>query len=336
MKYEIIKIENSYHIKMSINKNDILSDYISSYASLIAQTEFILESLEKNYVPKLEKFRRMNLEKKDPLNIPISDIDFGFLGYVRADLTYELFFPVDHPFYDKINKILEETVNDENLHSAIKNHPRYFIYHADKLFFIPASDSFTLMSNRWYQVKNMFVVYLFALFEGYIKHLFNQIMLFRPDLMKSDKKISHKEIIEAKNIDDIYEIIAKSKLDVLSNKLIDEIKDLLKNVLGFSDSDINEYLKWEYLEKWRGIRNLIVHNNGKISEEHILKYPEYQALKDSAIQIETNDIREISAKMKDLFRFIKEKACAKYNWKGSPEKPNKNLDHLIFSRDLVL
>lgn len=130
-------------------------------------------------------------------------------------------------------------------------------------------------------LAGMALTYLAILFENFIELQFNQVLRFKKSLLKNEKSISYKEIIESGNIEKIY-----------STMIDKEIKSFLYDGINGLELFLEKKFKLDVKTKfknWRKIkeiflrRNLIVHNRG-FQDEKYLKIMGYK----KRVRIQTN------------------------------------------------
>ena len=133
--------------------------------------------------------------------------------------------------------------------------------------------AFFMLSNRKLHLNcllDMAHIYLITLFEAFNKDFFTEILNYKTEIMKSKKEIQYEEILKYASIEDLHKYMVKKKIDEISYMNLDEFAEnfLFKHFnidikIGFS--------KWNDLREKYYRRNIIVHNNGKISEIYAQK-----------------------------------------------------------------
>ncbi|MCG3225520.1 MAG: hypothetical protein H7645_01265 [Candidatus Heimdallarchaeota archaeon] len=91
-------------------------------------------------------------------------------------------------------------------------------------------------------------------------------------MKKRSKSIDYETLFDFENLEDIRFHIAAREVENIGYMNIDEIKDYLKNIFNIS---LNKMKDWEDFRENYFRRNVIVHNNSRISEIYVrnLKLP---------------------------------------------------------------
>ena len=119
-------------------------------------------------------------------------------------------------------------------------------------------------------ILKMGLIYFFTLFEAFNKDYFQELFVFKPDLMKGkDKKVDLDDILHLKNIDDLLKSLSQNQGDRFGYIDIDEFA---RFILKKFKVDLKNKLDcWSNLRESYYRRNIIVHNDGKISEVYLKK-----------------------------------------------------------------
>lgn len=119
-------------------------------------------------------------------------------------------------------------------------------------------------------ILNMGLVYFFSLFEAFNKDYFQELYIFKPELMKSEKmKVDLEYLLQFKNIEDLHKSLSKNQIEKLGYTDIDTLERLISKKFNI---DIKNTLDcWSNLRESYYRRNTIVHNDGKISEIYLKK-----------------------------------------------------------------
>jgi len=127
----------------------------------------------------------------------------------------------------------------------------------------------------------MSMIYLFSLFEAFNKDLFQALFLNKPYLMKSKiKELDYETILGFSDINDLHEYLSHKEVDKYGYYDIDELSKFLVETFNISLEEDFEY--WKELRENYYRRNIIVHNDGKISKVYLKKLalPEEQLNKE--------------------------------------------------------
>ena len=119
-------------------------------------------------------------------------------------------------------------------------------------------------------ILKMGLIYFYSLFEAFNKDFFQELYIFKPDLMKGkDKKVDLDEILQFKNIDDLHKSLSQTQVDKFGYLDIDAYAIFI--LKKFNIDLINKLECWSNLRESYYRRNIIVHNDGKKSEIYLKK-----------------------------------------------------------------
>lgn len=119
-------------------------------------------------------------------------------------------------------------------------------------------------------LMRMTLVYLFAIFEAFNKDFFFKLYSSKPELMKSDQKqINYKEILNFTSLEELHNTIASREVEKFGRINIDELAIVLNDKFNIKIEEDFEY--WNVLRENYYRRNIVVHYNGKISENYLKK-----------------------------------------------------------------
>ncbi|HEC37333.1 MAG TPA: hypothetical protein ENI29_03795 [bacterium] len=119
-------------------------------------------------------------------------------------------------------------------------------------------------------ILKMGLIYFFSLFEAFNKDYFQELYLFKPDLMKSkERKVDLEYLLQFENIEDLHRSLSQDQIERFGHQDIDEFAKL---ILKKFNIDLKGNLEcWPNLRESYYRRNIIVHNDGKISELYLKK-----------------------------------------------------------------
>ncbi len=161
--------------------------------------------------------------------------------------------------YAKIINQLENSADGTGIYLS-KQHHEMLEKHREMRRNIPKSE----------HLMNMTLVYLMALFEGFNKKFFQTLLINKPEQMKNrKKKINYEKLVEFDSIDKLHKYLAEEITNKLGYKDIDKFKNFLSE--QYTINLDKEFENWEALRDNYYRRNIIVHNNGRISELCIKK-----------------------------------------------------------------
>lgn len=119
-------------------------------------------------------------------------------------------------------------------------------------------------------LMKMTLIYLFAIFEAFNKDFFFKLYLSKPELMKRDQKqISYREALDFTSLEELHKTIAEREVDKIGRIDVDELAKMLKNKFNINLEEDFKY--WNVLRENYYRRNIVVHNNVKISEVYLKK-----------------------------------------------------------------
>lgn len=116
----------------------------------------------------------------------------------------------------------------------------------------------------------MGLITLFSLFEAFNKDYFQELYCFKPEIMKSKKKLIDLEyVLQFNNIEDLYRSLSQRELEKLGHMNIDDLAALLYKKFNI---DLRKNLNcWSNLRESYYRRNLIVHTDRKVSKTYLEK-----------------------------------------------------------------
>jgi len=119
-------------------------------------------------------------------------------------------------------------------------------------------------------LMKMTLVYLFAIFEAFNKDFFFKLYSCKPELMKSDQKqMNYKEILNFTSLEELLKTITSREVDKFGRINIDKLAKILNDKFYINIEEDFEY--WDVLRENYYRRNIVVHYNGKISEDYLKK-----------------------------------------------------------------
>lgn len=116
---------------------------------------------------------------------------------------------------------------------------------------------------------NMSHIYLIALFEAFNKDYFIELFSSKPKVMHSNRELTYNEVIGFSSIKKLNYFLATKELDCIAYLNIDDFAKYLKTKINIDIK--NNYKNWKMLRENYYRRNIIVHNNGKISSIYAKK-----------------------------------------------------------------
>ena len=159
----------------------------------------------------------------------------------------------------------------------------------------------TLLNVEFYNIHLSSMIYVNTIdsFTTYFKDILSEVVIVKPQILKSQESEKLDFILNHDSIDDLISSIASKKIEELFYKGIGDIEKFFKDRLGVDifktdeqRKNINFYVKQ---------RNLTVHNRRKISKEFAKQFPEF---KNKIGQHLNFDFRYVSRINLSLFNFI--------------------------------
>ena len=116
----------------------------------------------------------------------------------------------------------------------------------------------------------MGLIYFFSLFEAFNKDYFQELYIFKPDLMKSEeKKVDLEYVLQFKSFEALHKSLSQNLIERFGYLDIDKIADL---ILKKFNIDLKNNLEcWPNLRESYYRRNSVVHNDGKKSDIYLQK-----------------------------------------------------------------
>jgi hypothetical protein len=136
------------------------------------------------------------------------------------------------------------------------------------------------------------LVMMLAHLEAFLSDSLRVICRVKPEILKSSKKIDRSKIIDFGNWDEIMEFLIEDYVyDFGWETFKNKIKFLNDNIglsIEISDTEISIF------EDAENIRNIIVHNGGRISQEYINRTKKYDMNVGDLIPITSEFIEEVA------------------------------------------
>ena len=164
-------------------------------------------------------------------------------------------------------------------------------------------------------ILRMGLIYLFSLFEAFNKDFFQTLFKFKPELMKTkDKHLNYEELLNFSDIDELHECITQEEINSLGYLDIDQIADTLMNKFKFNLKEDFEY--WKPLRENYYRRNIIVHNDGKISEIYLKKMSLNKNQQNEELNCDIDYLWKCHDAIKSYMDFIDDSIRKKFNLKS--------------------
>lgn len=122
--------------------------------------------------------------------------------------------------------------------------------------------------------NDMIFIYLFTMFEAFLQDSLKLVLLSHPECMISNRKLNVKDVLSQDSLHEVHNLILGKELDEFGHK---SFNDQIQYLADRFNLDIT---KWsgevDLLAQRRGIRNLMVHNQGKLTQEFKNNFPDFQ------------------------------------------------------------
>lgn len=135
----------------------------------------------------------------------------------------------------------------------------------------------------------------------YFKDILSEIVKVRPQILKSKDTEKLDFILDYRNMDDLIEAISNKKIEELFYKGIEDIEKYFKDRLNieiFKSENIKD--NFNQLIK---MRNLSVHNRGKVSKEFSIQFSEFKGKEGQYLQY---DFPYVSGINLNMFNYLAE------------------------------
>ena len=164
-------------------------------------------------------------------------------------------------------------------------------------------------------ILKMGIIYFYSLFEAFNKDFFQELYIFKPDLMRGkDKKVDLDDMLQSKNIDDLLKSVSQNQVDEFGYIDIDKFASL---ILKKFKIDLKNNLEcWPNLRESYNRRNIIVHNDGKISEKYLEKLSLGSDQLNKELNCDIEYIWKISYDIQTYMDFIDDSIRKKFSLKS--------------------
>src|SRR5262249_37226664 len=144
----------------------------------------------------------------------------------------------------------------------------------------------------------MTLIYLTALYDGFVSDLLLAVWRERPETLKSRRHLTHEEALSASSIEELHALIAHQEAVAFGNDPLRKQMSYLQERLGIATPDDDALAA---LARVRLMRNLFVHHNGRIT-------PDYKALSGQANLIEGEPLEISEADVENASEVLKNTA----------------------------
>ncbi len=133
---------------------------------------------------------------------------------------------------------------------------------------------------------------------SYLKEVLGEVILSRPEILKSNEKESLEYILKFESYDQLISNLTKKKINQLLYGSLKDIKTFFKIRLGINLFENNKQEKeFDMLLKQR---NLIVHNRGVISQKFIDDFNLEQDLLSKSLNFQYSDLSNLNSLINEI------------------------------------
>jgi hypothetical protein len=163
-------------------------------------------------------------------------------------------------------------------------------------------------------VPKMSLIYLLSLFEAFNKDFFQTLFKYKPELMRNkNKNLDYETILNFSDMNDLYDFVIQKEVDNLGYQDIDQIVEKLISMFKINLPDEFEF--WDQLRENYYRRNIIVHNDGKISSPYLNKLERPSEDLNKELKCDDKYLWECSRNIQTYINFITEAIRKKFNIK---------------------
>jgi len=157
----------------------------------------------------------------------------------------------------------------------------------------------------------MSFIYLVALFDAYLLDVLYEVLIYKPEILKSSKKqLSYELILNLKNTNELITYLVQKELNELGYKSIIEQAEYYVYKLNIKIADSGIAL--DDLAEIRAARNLLIHNKGLVNSIYLetVQTSKYKAGERVVINLEYwNNCYE---KLNQVSEFIRDSILSKF------------------------
>ncbi len=158
----------------------------------------------------------------------------------------------------------------------------------------------------------MSMVYLFSLFEAFNKDLFERLFICKPNLLKTkNKNVDYETLLNFKDINTLHEYLAAEEVDKFGHLDIDKLSKYL--VDKFNINLELDFKLWKKLRENYYRRNILVHNDGKVSSIYLTKLGLSEKDLNDELSTDKFYLGDCCRNIKSYMEFISESIRNKFN-----------------------
>ena len=171
-------------------------------------------------------------------------------------------------------------------------------------------------------IVKMGLIYFFSLFEAFNKDYFQELFIFKPDLMNGEKKkVDLEYLLQYKNIENLRKSLSQDLSQDLIERFaylnIDKLAKLIRKRFKINLKDDLEC--WSSLRESYYRRNCIVHNDGKMSEIYLKKLSLGNGMLDEELDCDIEYLWKCHRDIQSYMDFIDDSMRKKFNLKSRIE-----------------
>lgn len=241
--------------------------------------------------------------------ITTNDATVSLLNYYKEAQHSELliFFLLIGNYYiagskQEVKEILIDIYHDPNNKEALKLIEYLKTHEADRLFDLAFYENYFGQMAYSRTLDN---------FVTYFKDILSEVVLKKPQILKSSDQESLDFILTHTNMDDLLKSLSEKKIEALFYKGINDIEKYFKSRLNIDIFKDNETKK--VINKLVKQRNLIVHNRGRITKEFINEFPETGFKLDDVLVFKYSEISTLNLHLSNFLVELDIEIAEKYN-----------------------
>jgi len=112
----------------------------------------------------------------------------------------------------------------------------------------------------------MAFIYRVALFDALVPDVLSAVLISRPDMLRSDKKLSHQQILDCPDMPSLIALMAQKELQSVSYQSISDQRAWVRRHLGIELFEHQD--QCDQMIELTARRNLFVHANGLVNERY--------------------------------------------------------------------
>ena len=176
-------------------------------------------------------------------------------------------------------------------------------------------------------LAEMTLTHLISQEEGFLKEYIFNLLVFRKELLKSNKQLTYSEVCESDSLDTLLRRMARRETDALGHGSIDDFAKYIKERLG---TDVTLFPEWNRIRESSYRRNLLAHNGGVTNDTYCVKV----GFKKRGIRLSTKTryTSRVAAVISHFIEYTDSQLRRKFKIKRRT-KPNKRV-HRIAQRSV--